>query len=78
MFKQLQTLQLRRVEEAITNGDLFDGDVGEDPLNPANPELVDEVLSRDQYRPNNFSEYYDLASHVEMARFHMEILSRIW
>ena len=78
MFKQLQRLQLRRVEEAITNGDLFDGDVGEDPLNPTNPELVREVLARDQYRPNNFSEYYDLASHVEMARFHMEILSRIW
>ena len=78
MHKQLEVLQRRRVEEAITNGDLFPVDVGEDALEPANPELVAQVLARDTYRPNNFGEYFDLASHVEMARFHMEILSRIW
>ena len=77
MHKQLEVLQLRRVEEAITNGDLFQIDVGENPLEPANPELVAQVLARDTYRPNNFGEYFDLANHVEMARFHMEILSRI-
>ena len=78
MYKQLEVLQLRRIEEAITNGDLFQVDVGENPLEPVNPEAVEQVLARDTYRPNNFGEYFDLANHVEMARFHMEILSRIW
>lgn len=71
-------LQARRIEEALNNGDLFDSQVGDDPMNPVEPDAVAAVLERPAYRPRNFSEYFDLQNHQEMARFHLEILSRVF
>ena len=78
MNDMFSVLQARRIEEAIDNGDLFPVQVGDDPMNPAEPEEVAAVLERPLYAPRNFSEYFDLQGHQEMARYHLEILSRIF
>ena len=78
MNLQADKLQMRRIEEAIEAGDLRERDVGPDPLNPTNPDRVRQVLATSTYQPTSFSEYYDLQNHQEMARFHLEILKRIY
>ena len=65
-------LQLRRIEEALDVGALNNRDVGEDWLNPTNPERVSEVLQN--FPSEGFSEFYDLQNSQEMARFHSELV----
>lgn len=78
MQQQFERLQRRRIEEALNDGALFEGQVGDDPMNPVNPEAVNAALAQPAYEPTNFSEYFDLQNHKEMARFHLEILSRVY
>jgi len=66
-------LQLRRIEEALATGELNQRDVGEDPLNPDNPERVERILDL-KFPPRGFSEFFDLQNQQEMARFHNELL----
>ncbi len=73
MREKADRLQLRRIEEALKLGSLNQRDVGEDPLNPTDPERVERILERD-FPPRGFSEFYDLQQQQEMARFHNELL----
>lgn len=68
-----ERLQLRRIEEALATGALNQRDVGEDPLNPTNPERVANTLER-EFPPRGFGEFFDLQQQQEMARFHLELL----
>lgn len=66
-------LELRRIEEALATGELNQRDVGDDWLNPADPERVKRILDL-KFPPRSFSEFFDLQQQQEMARFHNEIL----
>jgi hypothetical protein len=65
-------LQLRRIEEALDVGALNNRDVGEDWLNPTDPDRVKEVLRN--FPSEGFSEFFDLQNSQEMARFHSELV----
>ena len=71
------SLQQRRIADALADNNLEPADVGEDPLNPANPEKVDQVLAM-FYSVFNYNEFRDLTGTHDMARFHLEILKRVW
>jgi hypothetical protein len=73
MRDRADRLQIRRIEEGLASGRLDERDVGDDWLNPADPERVQRIL--DTYFPaRGFSEFFDLQSTQEMARFHNELI----
>ena len=43
---------------------------------PAYAEAVERAIAR--FSPRDYPEFFELQSHQEMARFHLEILSRIY
>jgi hypothetical protein len=73
MRQKADRLQLRRIEEALKLGRLNQRDVGDDPLNPDDPERVERVLER-EFPARGFAEFFDLEQQQEMARFHNELL----
>jgi hypothetical protein len=73
MHELSDRLQLRRIEEALATGELNQRDVGDDWLNPDNPERVERILDL-KFPPRSFSEFFDLQQQQEMARFHNELL----
>ena len=76
MQEMHDSIQLQRVQDALDAGRITLEEVGDDMLNPTDPPAVEAAIA--QFRPQNYSEYFELQSHQEMARFHLEILSRIW
>lgn len=73
MYDRALRLQTRRVEEALADGRLNNLDLGEDWMNPTEPERVYSIL--DTYYPaRSYSEFFDLQQQQEMARFHNELL----
>ena len=80
LINQMQTLhdtlRIKRIESALAAGRIDQAQVGDDPLDPVDAEAVDAAARA--FSPTDYAEYFQLQSSQEMARFHLEILSRIY
>ncbi len=76
MREMHDAIQAQRIQDALDSGALSLTQVGDDMTNPVDPEAVDRAIAR--FSPRDYPEFFELQSHQEMARFHLEILSRIF